>query len=107
VVDSAETEIGETVEDEREQTPFECLRVKDLYACIAGSLHLLTEREHKIVNARFGLDGAEAKTLEEVGQELGVTRERVRQIQNVALEKLRDAISSREVPARMPLEAAA
>jgi RNA polymerase primary sigma factor len=107
IVDSAETELGETLGDEREQTPFDRLGLKDLYARIAGALHLLTERERKIVSERFGLDGVEPKTLEDVGLELGITRERVRQVQNAALAKLRGAITIHDIDARVRLGAAA
>ena len=49
----------------------------------------LSEREQEIVRMRFGLDGGQAKTLEEVGKEFGVTRERIRQIEAKTLAKLR------------------
>ena len=49
----------------------------------------LSEREQEIVRLRFGLDGGQAKTLEEVGREFGVTRERIRQIEAKTLAKLR------------------
>jgi RNA polymerase primary sigma factor len=60
----------------------------------------LPEREATILRYRFGLDGDKEKTLEEVGQKFGVTRERIRQIQNIALKKLRKVIEKREA-ARM------
>ena len=56
----------------------------------------LDPREAIILRARFGLDGGPQKTLEEVGQKFGVTRERVRQIQNIALKKLRKMIERME-----------
>ena len=56
----------------------------------------LDPREATILRARFGLDGGAQKTLEEVGQKFGVTRERVRQIQNIALTKLRRMIEKLE-----------
>jgi len=62
---------------------------------IAQCLQTLTPREQAIVRARFGLDDGEARTLEELGQGLQLSRERVRQIEARALEKLRH-------PARMP-----
>ena len=52
-------------------------------------LEVLNERERKIIFKRFGLDGGRPKTLEEVGKKFGVTRERIRQLQNIALVKLR------------------
>jgi RNA polymerase primary sigma factor len=56
----------------------------------------LDDREKKIINARFGLDGSDPITLEEVGDKFGVTRERIRQLQNIALGKLRKALNKRE-----------
>jgi RNA polymerase primary sigma factor len=56
----------------------------------------LDPREATILRYRFGLDGGTEKTLEEVGQKFGVTRERVRQIQNLALRKLRKMIEKLE-----------
>ena len=58
----------------------------------------LDEREKRILNSRFGLDGSEPITLEEVGEKFGVTRERIRQLQNVALTKMRRALGKRERP---------
>jgi RNA polymerase primary sigma factor len=56
----------------------------------------LDQREGTILQYRFGLDGGSEKTLEEVGAKFGVTRERVRQIQNIALNKLRKMIQKLE-----------
>jgi RNA polymerase primary sigma factor len=56
----------------------------------------LDPREATILRYRFGLDGGSEKTLEEVGKKFGVTRERVRQIQNIALKKLRKMIEKME-----------
>jgi RNA polymerase primary sigma factor len=61
-----------------------------------GLLDLLDKREMTIISQRFGLDGGNPKTLEDIGHNLGVTRERIRQLQNVALAKLRSALSKRE-----------
>ncbi|HEY6841955.1 MAG TPA: sigma factor-like helix-turn-helix DNA-binding protein, partial [Chthoniobacterales bacterium] len=52
----------------------------------------------KIIFKRFGLDGGKPKTLEEVGKKFGVTRERIRQLQNIAMAKLRRALAKREKP---------
>jgi RNA polymerase primary sigma factor len=60
-----------------------------LHEAVVEVLGELTEREQEIVRMRFGLDGGRAKTLEEVGQEFGVTRERIRQIEAKTLAKLR------------------
>jgi RNA polymerase primary sigma factor len=59
---------------------------------------VLDNREKKIIFQRFGLDGGEPKTLEDVGKDFGVTRERIRQLQNAALAKLRRALSKKEEP---------
>ncbi len=59
-------------------------------------LDVLNEREQKIIFARFGLNGGKPKTLKEVGDMIGVTRERIRQLQNIALSKLRRAVSLTE-----------
>ncbi|KAB8141362.1 sigma-70 family RNA polymerase sigma factor [Chloroflexia bacterium SDU3-3] len=61
----------------------------ELSACLRDLLGTLTERERQVVSLRFGLDGAGPRTLEVVGQRLGVTRERVRQIEGKAMRKLR------------------
>ena len=60
----------------------------------------LDPREATILRFRFGLDGGTEKTLEEVGEKFGVTRERVRQIQNIALRKLRKMIEKFEAARR-------
>ena len=92
------TEFGETVGDEDASTPFESLRDKDLHDRVGRLLEVLDDREKKIISQRFGFDGRKQKTLEEVGEKLGVTRERIRQLQNSALLKLRRALSQKEQP---------
>jgi DNA-directed RNA polymerase sigma subunit (sigma70/sigma32) len=61
---------------------------------VSDLLEVLDDREREIIFRRFGLDGCKPKTLEEVGRNLGVTRERIRQLQNIALAKLRSRIQS-------------
>jgi RNA polymerase primary sigma factor len=92
--DSAE--FGEIIGDEDAQTPFELLEDEDLRNEMDGVLDVLDDREKKIISQRFGLDGGKPKTLEDVGKNFGVTRERIRQLQNVALAKLRRALSKKE-----------
>ena len=92
------TEFGESVGDEEARTPFEHLRDKDLHNELGGLLEVLNDREKKIISQRFGFDGGERKTLEEVGQKLRVSRERIRQLQKIALSKLRRALSQKERP---------
>ena len=92
------TEFGEIVGDLEALTPFERLRDKNLRDEVGDLLEVLDEREKKIIFSRFGLDGGKAKTLEEVGKKFGVTRERIRQLQNIALMKLRRALQKKEKP---------
>ena len=96
--DDDSTEFGEIVGDAEAQDPFELLRDKDLRDEVGDLLDVLDERERKIINSRFGLDGQKPKTLEEVGEKFGVTRERIRQLQNIALHKMRRALSKKEKP---------
>ena len=93
ISDDDSTEFGEIVKDEDAQTPFELLRDKNLHLELSDLLEVLDDRERKIIFQRFGLDGGKLKTLEEVGKNFGVTRERIRQLQNIALAKLRQALS--------------
>jgi RNA polymerase primary sigma factor len=92
------TEFGEIVGDENALTPFELLSHKNMHGQLDGLLTVLDARELKIIEARFGLSGQKPRTLEEVGQEFGVTRERIRQLQNIALRKLRRALQKKEDP---------
>lgn len=99
VGDDDATEFGESVGDEEAQTPFELLRDKNLLDEMDELLDVLDNREKKIISQRFGLDGGEPKTLEDVGKNFGITRERIRQLQNIALAKLRRALSKKDDPA--------
>lgn len=90
------TRFGEMVGDENAPTPFESLREKGKKADLARMLSELEPREADILRLRFGLDGEDELTLEDVGQKFRITRERVRQLQNIALSKLRRAITERE-----------
>ncbi|MEY2555096.1 MAG: polymerase primary sigma factor [Verrucomicrobiota bacterium] len=94
--DDDSTEFSEVIGDEEAQTPFELLRDKNLVDEMDGLLDLLDKREMRIISQRFGLDGGRPKTLEDVGKNFGVTRERIRQLQNIALAKLRRALSKKE-----------
>jgi len=105
VSDDDLTEFGEGVEDEQARTPFELLRDKDLHNDVDGLLEALNDREKKIISQRFGFDGGARKTLEEIGRKLGVSRERIRQLENIALSKLRRALSQKEDPIGLPVAA--
>lgn len=98
ISDDDSTEFGEIVGDMEAQTPFEKLRDQNLRDEVSELLSVLDDREKKIIYSRFGLDGGKAKTLEEVGKKFGVTRERIRQLQNIALMKLRRALQKKEKP---------
>jgi len=87
---------GEIVQDERVSTPYAQLVEKTNTDMVKELVETLPDREATILRYRFGLDGDEEKTLEEVGEKFGVTRERIRQIQNIALKKLRRMIQKRE-----------
>jgi RNA polymerase primary sigma factor len=99
--DDDSTEFAETVGDEEAQTPFELLRDKNLLHEMDGLLDVLDAREKKIISQRFGLDGGTPKTLEDVSKDFGITRERIRQLQNIALTKLRRALSKKEDPRKL------
>ncbi len=87
---------AEVVQDEAADTPYEHLEEKTVTGMLREMVKTLDERESTILSYRFGLDGGSEKTLEEVGERFGVTRERVRQIQNIALIKLRKMIEKLE-----------
>jgi RNA polymerase primary sigma factor len=84
-----ESNLGDFIEDSSVDSPDDAATRTMLHAAVGEVLGELSEREQEIVRLRFGLDGGRAKTLEEVGQEFGVTRERIRQIEAKTLAKLR------------------
>jgi len=94
--DDDSNNFAEVVQDENADTPYEHLEEKTVTRMLQEMVKTLDEREATILRYRFGLDGGPEKTLEEVGQKFGVTRERVRQIQNIALAKLRKMIEKLE-----------
>ena len=96
ISDDDSTALGDIIGDDHAFDPYEILRDKDLRDEVGDLLAVLDDRERKIINCRFGLDGQKSKTLEEVGVKFGVTRERIRQLQNIALRKLRRALSKKE-----------
>jgi RNA polymerase primary sigma factor len=84
-----ESNLGDFIEDSSVDSPADAATRMMLHEAVSEVLEELSEREQEIVRLRFGLDGGRAKTLEEVGQEFGVTRERIRQIEAKTLAKLR------------------
>jgi RNA polymerase primary sigma factor len=87
--DDDDNQFNANVEDEAALTPHELLRIKTMRQDIRRHLRYLTPREAEVISLRLGIDGREPWTLDEVGRKLKVTRERIRQIQNMALTKLR------------------
>jgi RNA polymerase primary sigma factor len=89
VDDENSTKLSDLIKDEYSAGPFELVFQLTLQDTIESVLHRLTEREMKIIQLRFGLNGEGPCTLQETGRLLGITRERVRQIQEKAIGKLR------------------
>ena len=83
-----ESELGDFVQDEMAESPFDTASVQLRREDIQKALDSLPERERKVIELRFGLTGAQPCTLEEVGRAFGVTRERIRQIENNTLKRL-------------------
>ncbi|MBA4149500.1 MAG: sigma-70 family RNA polymerase sigma factor [Verrucomicrobia bacterium] len=94
--DDDSNNFAEIVQDENAATPYKQLEDKTITRMLQEMVKTLDAREATILRYRFGLDGGPEKTLEEVGHKFGVTRERVRQIQNIALNKLRKMIEKLE-----------
>jgi len=90
------TVFGELIGDESAETPFEQLHNKTLLNDINEMMEDLEEREAEIIRLRFGLGGEKPKTLEEVGEMFNITRERVRQLQNMALTRMRKTLREKE-----------
>lgn len=88
----SEKSVLETIADTVVSDPAEILQDTDLKGSMDSWLDQLTEKQREVVTRRFGLRGYEMSTLEEVGREIGLTRERVRQIQVEALKRLRDIL---------------
>jgi len=88
--------LADIVEDENADAPERRLEEEGMKSRLRELVKSLTPREAAIINARFGLDGKGKKTLQEVGEQFGVTRERVRQIESKALTKLRTRLQRLE-----------
>jgi RNA polymerase primary sigma factor len=92
-----DSHLGDFIKDERNMSPEEYATNEMLKDEIGEVLLTLTEREEKVIRLRFGLEDGKSRTLEEVGQMFGVTRERIRQIEAKALRKLRHPSRSRKL----------
>jgi RNA polymerase primary sigma factor len=89
--------LGDFIEDSALPQPVELASHQLLKLQIAEALDKLSERERRIIVLRFGLEDGKFRTLEEVGREFGITRERIRQIEAKALRKLRHPSYSRQL----------
>ncbi len=92
-----DSHLGDFIQDENVPVPAEAAAFTLLKEQLVEVLGTLTEREQKVLRLRFGLDDGRARTLEEVGKEFKVTRERIRQIEAKALRKLRHPSRSRKL----------
>jgi RNA polymerase primary sigma factor len=83
-----DSELGDLVEDELAESPFDSASENLRRENVSYALDALSQREREVIEMRYGLKGHQARTLEEVGRAFGVTRERIRQIENSTLKKL-------------------
>ena len=92
-----DSHLGDFIQDEQVMVPVDAATYTLLREQLSEALETLTEREQKVLRLRFGLDDGRPRTLEEVGREFNVTRERIRQIEAKALRKLRHPSRSRKL----------
>ena len=92
-----DSHLGDFIEDEKTATPSESVAFTMLKEQLLGVLDTLTPREEKVLRLRYGIDDGKPRTLEEVGREFNVTRERIRQIEAKALRKLRHPSRSKRL----------
>ena len=95
--ESESSKLGDIIEDDTTISPFEATSRRLLREQLLAVIDTLTPREQKVVRMRYGLDDGFPKTLEQVGQEFNVTRERIRQIEAKALRKLRNPSRSKKL----------
>jgi RNA polymerase primary sigma factor len=92
-----DSHLGDFIEDQDAPAPAEAASFHLLKEQLEDVLDTLTQREERVLRLRFGLEDGRARTLEEVGQVFGVTRERIRQIEAKALRKLRHPSRSKKL----------
>ena len=92
-----DSHLGDFIEDEKTATPSDSVASTMLKEQLLGVLDTLTPREEKVIRLRYGIDDGKPRTLEEVGREFNVTRERIRQIEAKALRKLRHPSRSKKL----------
>jgi RNA polymerase primary sigma factor len=100
--DEDSSRLGEVVPDESGKDPYQLLEHRTTHGLLKDVLSILDGREMTILRERFALDGGPEKTLDEIGRKFGVTRERIRQLQNIALAKLRKKIEAHEAVRELP-----
>jgi len=96
--DEESSRIADVVADPNAVAPFDRVVLETDTQLVREVLATLTDRESSILTLRFGLQDGNQRTLEEIGEKMGVTRERIRQIQDQALKKLRARMEARDVP---------
>ena len=92
-----DSELGDFVEDDQAESPFDSASLTLRRSDIEVALASLPERERQVIELRFGLTGGQPCTLEEVGKAFGVTRERIRQIENQSLKKLQSLAEAQKL----------
>ncbi len=92
-----DTSVGDLIEDEKSQDPYKNAEKVALQSAVAALLNSLETREADVIKKRFGLDGNNPMTLEEVSKIYGLTKERIRQIENQGLKKLRNPLRSNQL----------
>ena len=97
VGEEEDSHLGDFLEDEKSKAPQDFAEAGMLREQLAAVLNTLTPREEMVIRLRYGLDDAHPRTLEDVGKEFGVTRERIRQIEAKALRKLRHPNRSKKL----------
>lgn len=98
VGDEDSTELGDLIADEKADDPANLLTADTLNKSVIDLLPILDERERRILKMRFPMDGSKPMTLEDIGKEMKVTRERIRQLQNQALKKIKNALDKMDEP---------
>ena len=92
-----DSHLGDFIEDKSALRPDEAAETTNLVEMVRGLIASLSQREARVLKLRFGLDDGRSRTLEEVGAEFNVTRERIRQIEAKALRKLRHPSRSKKL----------
>jgi RNA polymerase primary sigma factor len=88
--EEGDSALGDVIEDKDAISPVEAAFMETLRLALDDTLHTLTGRERRVMQLRFGINDGQERTLEEIGRRFGLTRERIRQIESKALQKLRE-----------------